>query len=183
MPSRMPRPDSEIGTTCAIATAGMNAMTAPNGTPVPDVSERKPTVATTDTWYTNAVPSTPSGLPAVGRAGGAMPSWTAPMNRVQFSLPSNRPAALGWPARKRIVPSAASAMPETSSATHAVSDSSSAGSMTNPSRHSTGSARNPVSRSSATAANAVSVVPTSLALRDTRTTSPPMVDGRTLPTN
>ena len=97
------------------------------------------------------------------RAGATMPSWTAPMNRVQFSLPSNRPAAFGWPARKRMVPSAASAMPETSSATQAVLDSSSDGSIAKPMRHSAGSARKPVSRSSATAANAVSVVPMSLA--------------------
>ena len=64
----------------------------------------------TETWYTNAVPRTPATCRRSPRRW-TMPSWTAPMNRVQFSLPSNRPAALGWPARKRMVPSAASAMP------------------------------------------------------------------------
>ena len=46
-----------------------------------------------------------------------------------------------------------------------------------------GRATNPVSRSSTTDANATSRAPMSRAVRVTRSTSPPTVDGSTLPTN
>ena len=84
MPSRMPRPDSEIGTTCAIATAGTNATTAANGTPAPSASARKPTVAITEIWYRSAVPSTPSDAGAGRDRSRPMPTWIAPMKRIQF---------------------------------------------------------------------------------------------------
>ena len=50
MPSRTPSPLSEIGTTCAIATTGTNAITAPTGTGASIVRTTNPTVSTTDTW-------------------------------------------------------------------------------------------------------------------------------------
>src|SRR4051812_10278474 len=50
IPSRIPRPDSEIGTTWAMATTGMNATSAAKGTPEPSERSRKPTVAMTETW-------------------------------------------------------------------------------------------------------------------------------------
>ena len=73
--------------------------------------------------------------------------------------------------------------PATRSATHAVLDSSSDGSTTKPNRQRSGSATKPLSRSSATEANAVSLDPMFLADRLMRRTSPPIVDGSTLPTN
>ena len=65
IPSRTPSPLSEIGTTWAIATAGMNATTAATGRDA-EGQDRKPTVSTTDTWYTIAVPSTPTTARRVG---------------------------------------------------------------------------------------------------------------------
>ncbi len=74
-------------------------------------------------------------------------------------------------------------MPETRIATQAVLDSRRDGSTRNPKKQMTGSARNPLNRSRATAAKAVSLEPMCFAERLIRSTSPPIVEGSTFPTN
>ena len=68
-------------------------------------------------------------------------------------------------------------------AIHAWSTSSSDGSIAKPSSVRSGSATKPVSRSMTTDANAMSPVPVVFEARLMRRTSPPIVDGSTLPTN
>ena len=46
----MPRPESEIGSTCAIATAGTKASTAASGMLIPSACTAHHTAATTESW-------------------------------------------------------------------------------------------------------------------------------------
>ena len=73
--------------------------------------------------------------------------------------------------------------PAMASAIHELSSPSSDGSSAKPSNERSGSATKPLRRSMTTDANAMSPVPVVFVARLTRRTSPPMVDGRTLPTN
>ena len=76
-----------------------------------------------------------------------------------------------------------SVMPAMSSAIQAWSTSSSDGRIAKPMNTSSGSATKPVSRSSTTDPKAIGEESTVVEARETRSTSPPIVDGRTLPTN
>ena len=105
------------------------------------------------------------------------------MNRVQFSLLAKRPARPGWPAAMTISTSTPNVAAAVNSASQACSMWSNEGFSAKPTTTSNGSAIMPLSRSSTTEPNATEVESTFLAQRATRTTSPPMVDGSTLPTN
>ena len=73
--------------------------------------------------------------------------------------------------------------PAMRSAIHALSSPTSEGSRAKPISERSGSATKPLSRSMTTDANAMSLAPVVFAARLTRSTSPPIVDGSTLPTN
>ena len=74
-------------------------------------------------------------------------------------------------------------IPAMSRVIQARSTSMSDGRIANPVNTSSGNATNPVSRSSTTDPKAIGEESTVVEARETRSTSPPIVDGRTLPTN
>ena len=112
------------------------------------------------------------------------PTCTAPMNRIQFSLPAKRPASRGCAGRDEDRDERADVSAAITSATHEWSASSSDGPSAKPKTTSSGERDE--------AGEAFDARPTrtrsrsnrsSLRARLTRTTSPPIVDGSTLPTN
>ena len=108
---------------------------------------------------------------------------TAPMKRIQLSWSLKRPMSRGLAANSRITARATSVPTEIASAIHACGDSTSEGSSAKPMKQSAGSAMKPVRRSMASEANAVSFESMRAPSQLMRSTSPPMVDGSTLPTN
>ena len=129
----------------------------------------------------NAVPSTPTTWRGSWRSR-STPTCTAPMKRIQFSCSAKRPASLRVAGEEEDHPSATRVAPAMSRATHAVSDVEQVGSIANPSE-----ARAPAARRTRSAVRAPrprtrsSDEPVCFDARLTRSTSPPIVDGSTLP--
>ena len=170
-----------IGSTWSIKTAGTKASTAAIGTSRSSARNTSPNTAITESWYTNAVPNTRTACAGWCRKRSA-PMCTAPMKLVQFSRSAKRPANRGWLTVSITNPSSASVITATRSASQDCGSSRSDGRIANPNNTVSGSTRNPVSRSSATEPNAVREL-TRLDARETRSTSPPIVVGRTVPMN
>ena len=105
------------------------------------------------------------------------------MKRVQFSLAANRPARLGWPAANRINAEDARASTPRRAARARRARRAAATAEREAEDDEQRQRDIPLSRSRTTEPNAIVVEPTFFAQRATRTTSPPMVDGSTLPTN
>jgi Tfp pilus assembly protein PilV len=108
---------------------------------------------------------------------------TAPMKRIQFWCFANRPARRGLAETASTTTSATTVAAAIPRAIQELSSSRSDGSRRKPTIVSSGSATKPLRRSMTTDAKATSPVPVDFVARLTRRTSPPMVDGSTLPTN
>ena len=185
MPSRTPRPPTEIGSTWTIATAGTNASTAAFGTA--HVEHVEGAVHRGHDRRAGTASAAPSATTASrgSRRRRSTPTCTAPMNRIQLSCSAKRPASLRVRRRGTGSRTGTRACRRRSATANERAVDVEEGRVDREAANtSSGSATKPVSRSSTTARErdrrCCRCRPSE---RLTRSTSPPIVDGSTFPTN
>ena len=184
-PSRTPRPLNEIGSTCSISDRGHERehgrRSGPGGRARGRCSANISEHARSGTRC--AVPSTGT-ICRGSRRSRSTPTCTAPMNAVQFSCSANRPAMrrVAGEHEHHGEQRERDARDRAARSTRGGRRSATAGS-TKPRNTSNGSATKPVSRSSTTDANDDLGRADGVRRPRDAQTSPPIVDGRTLPTN